>query len=251
MHQAKKLFFIAVIFIASVIMTSCASYTTIRSNPEFESALNKSKRLVILPSLIEIRKVGISSSERNYNYETQVEQILTEEITDTLKLKGYKPYVLTRREIHDANISKYIDLLEESYLPHIQHLYKKELLDEKTAFAIEDCLDAPQFSFFSSADVLVYSEYYHWYRSSQSNALSIAAGVLFDADSKSDNWAERSILRVSLVNSNNYKIIWSNFAKEDISAFDTMLNYFSSNIKIDTDKIKRLSKNLFLKLPNK
>ncbi|MDX1924231.1 MAG: hypothetical protein SFT91_03275 [Rickettsiaceae bacterium] len=248
-----KRFCLSIAFIClNIILTSC-SHTTIRSSAGFEASLNQSKRAVILPPIVEVKKFNLGSSERVYGYEGHLEAILVEELAKSLEEKGYKTYILSRREMHNAKITGQMNMMEESYISEIQKIYKSDLLDSKIAHATEMNLENPfaKSPFFMGGDILVYPEYYFWYRSSASNTLAFAARIIGRSTNYNPetDWSEKYVLRVSLIDPVKCNLLWSNFARSYSDAIDSALTSKKSNTQVDTKRIKALSKYLFKELP--
>ncbi|NDB82138.1 MAG: hypothetical protein EB127_05255 [Alphaproteobacteria bacterium] len=228
-------------------MTSCAKTTTIRSAENFEHAFVRSNRLILVPPTIEVaQKTLLGPAKRIHDYESSIEDIVTNQVQNALEDKGYKVSVLSKKSIYDAKISAQMSIFQEEAVEKMASLYNPFLMEESKALKIILDLSGSlnQIKYFNTGDIIVLPEYSFWSRSSGSQTATVLSCLLFNNSGSDSNVGERALLRISFIDAGNFKLLWSNMSIEDTSILYSTFTSSRDNHKVEAERLMRMSKNL-------
>jgi hypothetical protein len=79
-------------------LSACANTTSVRYHKDFKNQLSQAKQLALLPATVNVVTVdSFGKTSRNYNYESQVEDVIIDVLKPILIDKGYKTVFLNRK----------------------------------------------------------------------------------------------------------------------------------------------------------
>ena len=126
------------LLLVAITLSACSKTTTIRHHEKFQNHLSKSKQLTILPAAVHVVTVdAMGKKTRNYEYESQVEDIIIDVLKPELAAKGYKTTFLNRREIHNNKLSRNVLNFREEYNSQIAKLYSPFIWDIEKAHNVD------------------------------------------------------------------------------------------------------------------
>lgn len=238
-------------------LSGCAKMTTIRSAPDYASALTKSNHMLILPPMAEVNSIDAGGkATRQHDYEDHIEHIITEVVVEKLHEKGYHIKPLNRRSIHELKLSRKILAFQEDYIHSINKLYAPLNWKEEQAFVIDVSLktDTKEIKDSTNGDIIIFAEYFAKHKTSGAMTAEFAknfALALLGGSSGSQNIEDADefvSLRVAMIDITNNKILWSNIARDGYSALASAM---SNKSKLDRQRVNQLCNTLFASLPAK
>lgn len=241
-------------------LSACAKTTSVRYHKDFQNQLSQSKQLALLPATVNVVTVdSFGKTSRNYNYESQVEDVIIDVLKPILIDKGYKTVFLNRKEIHDNKLSGSVLAFREDYNTKIQTLYTVPLWVEAKAYNVDLFLDrkADAVSKLTESELIIFVEYALRAKTSgactsQFTKSMLSAALLGAAASNpEDDAAEVLSLRLAIIDPNNGRFLWSNSTKTLYSVFSSMFSGKKSNQTIESDRLKGLFKELLEDLPQR
>ncbi|MDX1916834.1 MAG: hypothetical protein SFT68_02505 [Rickettsiaceae bacterium] len=244
-----------IIIWASIFLVSCASNTTIRSSEDAEQIISSRKNLVLLPSIVEVNQLqGISGKpKRMYNYESQIEDLIVDELRDKLAEKGYTPTLLTKKQLFDAKVSAEISMLQEEIPENLKKIYTPLLMEESKARNTNLVFRNPfrGANFFTLDSIIVVPEYTFWSRAGMSQGLNIAASLLLGKHAGASSIGERAVLRLTFIDPVDFKLLWSDILTQDTDIlYSATIQSMSNNNKVERSRLKTMFKALIRRIPN-
>lgn len=224
-------------------VVACAKHTTIRSNPKHETAITAGKGTAILPPVVEICTLDIAGKkERMYNYELEFEHLACEHSDQHLKELGLHTKIFTRKELHEKGayedylrmINRYNDLHKE--------LYKILLIEESKAFNMTSNLGEPAINLGKKLDkdLLVMVNYAGISKTNGARARDLMASLFINSNFAQG--ADNSAMIVGFIDAKSGDVLWMNTAVYSEDIYSSAISNFSSQKKIDKDRIVKLLK---------
>lgn len=240
-----------ILIIASIFLTGCANQTMMRAHKSYEETVPRLKNVILLPPSVEVRArdTGGGAGKRQYNYEQQLEGTITETLVAYLRTKNYKPKLVTRREIHNQNISKSYAIFKDEFVDKMKSVYPTLLMDKQKAMdmnvvlkrSFDEVVDDKNKDFFLMID---------YYSQTNSTASCLLKGLAGSGD-PFDDAPESVSIRATIIDAKNYRILWSNVTRDAYSLFGTAFSNLSSTDKVDRKRLPKFYKDLFKALPDK
>lgn len=235
-----------IIFI-SLLLTSCASYTTIRSKIGYQSKLEGDFKVVIVPPAAEVHTVEFGGKrERMYEYERHIEHVIAHKLTAQLKHRGFNAQIMSRKDIIQANLVKDITILRNQYDARLTDLYKTEIIEIEKAQNTNVNLGKFAIDFGKKTNSsLIFMVNYH--QQSETNGLKAAsfvlnvAAVALGGQSQEHN-NDFATISIGVIDAQSGDLLWANIAK----IYGASVNgsgFFTSAEEADNDKINLLVKN--------
>jgi len=196
--------------------TSACSNTPIRHIPEYSSALNKHPEILVLPPESVVNSIEASGGKkRMYDYEYNMEPIITEQLVAALQAKGLRTKVLDRRSIHDQGLNEEVAQFRHVYGTERDKLYIQPLLEEKKAFAISNSVNqsAAQIASKTGNDLLIVTDYTRSIKSGGARAQAVAVNILMiglTARSMPSDPDDIATMTVGIVEASTGRILWTN-----------------------------------------
>ena len=242
------------------VLSACTKTTSVRYHKDFQNQLSQAKQLALLPTTVNVVAVdSFGKTTRNYNYESQVEDVIIDILKPILVDKGYKTVFLNRKEIHNNKLSGSVLAFRESYNTKIQTLYAVPLWTEEKAHNVDLFLDrkAGDIAKLTESELVIFVEYA--LRAKTSGACTsqfaktmLSAALLRAAASNpEEDAAEVLSLRFAIVDPNNGQFVWSNSTKTLYSVFSDMFSGKKANKTIESNRLKGLFKDLLENLPKR
>ncbi len=256
----KNISKLILLLLTITMLSACAKTTSVRHHKDFQNHLSQAKQLALLPAIVNVVTVdSFGKTSRNYNYESQVEDVIIDVLRPILVNKGYKTVFLNRREIHNNKLSKSLLAFREEYDKKIKTLYATPLWVEEKAYSVELFLDRKvnDVSKLTESELIIFVEYALRAKTSgactsQFTKSMLSAALLGTSTSNpEDDAAEVLSLRLAVVDANNGRFIWSNSTKTFYSMFSGMFSGKKSNQTVESDRLKELFKLLLEGLPNR
>lgn len=205
MSSINRLFLIVFAFL----FIGCAS-TTIRHTKGYETAINSNMKITVLPPEARVYEVDAAGkNKRLYDFEFNVESIISEEVLLALEEKGIRAKLLTRRNVHDLKLNEEVDILESRFFEVENKLYEKVKEKEEKAFNIDSNVGYLTKNLIEKehSDILILIGYSRSIKSSGSQALGFMSAALFGAHTTP---ADMSTLRIAFVESRTGRVLWVN-----------------------------------------
>lgn len=232
-------------FAVIVMVSACGpKMTTTRSNPKCLEAISCAKHAIILPPEVSANSQDSSGNlKKLHNYEYQLEETITEVLTDILKEKNIPVRNISRRDIHDMKASRKILAFREDFQDNIKKLYDKDFWPEEKAFAIDTKLsqEIRDFQKQTKADLIFMVEYFSKAKTRGAKTMDFASGMALalvgaqkQYDPKdSDEYVE---VRLSIIDARDYRILW---AQKNWAGYGSM--FTGKDIKkTDTKRMKKM-----------
>lgn len=241
-----------ILVIATIFLTGCANQTMMRSHKSFEDTVPRLKGVILLPPSVEVRVVsaGGGMGKRQYNYEEQLENTITETLVEFLRAKNYKPRIISRREIHNKKFSKNFAMFKDEFEYKMKSVYPTLLMDKEKAMDTNILLQRNFNEIVSDAnsDFFLMIDYHARNKTGGANFVAALTPGYRDPI---DDAAESITIRATIIDAKNYRILWSNISRDGFGMFSSALDNLSSTAKVDRKRLKGFYKDLFKHLPDK
>lgn len=234
-------------------LSACSKTTTIRRHKDFQNHLSNSKQLAILPAAVHVVTVDALGKEtRNYDYESQVEDIIIDILKPKLAEKNYRTTFLNRRKIHDNKLSPRVLAFREEYNKQITSLYSAYSWEVEKAHNVDLLLEKQlsDVAKLTESELVIFVEYSLRAKSSGACAKDFTLAVLSTAlgASASQEPAELVSLRLAIIDPRDGKFIWSNFSHTGYGTFSGLL---TSNKDYEAKRLKEIFTVLLEELPGR
>ena len=132
----RKIYFLCLLL---CLATSCAGNTTVRTSKNYQDIINHQPSALVLPTEARIYEVELSGKQKRlYDFEYNIEHIISQQIIEALNKHGLSAKILTRKEVHDQQLYQDLEKLQEGYLEAEKRIYKDILMPKDLALAIDD-----------------------------------------------------------------------------------------------------------------
>lgn len=241
--------FIVVLFAVS----TSACVTTVRSMPEFDAALNKAKVSAVLPAKAEV----YISNDRMYDYESHIENLITDILSTKLAYKGYRTKPISKIYLRKDKLYQDFDRLNAKYTEQVKEMYTTLQKNQDDAFASNNNVGK---DFIKSADkygsnIVVLSQYGEVIQSSGEKAISfmvdIVSTALTGSSANLGGNVENATLTISFVNLATGEILWSNRHILVENIISAGINTLYSDEEVDKDKVTKLVEGVLAELPDR
>lgn len=237
----------AILLMAIVLnLCACAKVTSVRHIPEYKAKIYQNPEILVLPPEAEVMTVEASGkSKRMYDYEYNIEFIITNQLIDELEAKGFKVQLLDRKAIHDYKLNETIARINSVYENNRNELYKHPLWEEDKAFSINSSIgqSAIKISSVTNSELLLITDYARAIKTSGSRTKDVMMD-LFLGTRHSDN-ADNAIMIVGIIEIKTGRILWTNrltamrgvfSSSADKKEEDKQMKQIVSNILAPLDK---------------
>lgn len=240
-----------ILIIAAICLSGCANQTMMRAHKSFEDTVPRMKNVILLPPSVEVRVVsaGGGKGKRQYNYEEQLENTITETLVEFLRNKNYKPLIVSRREIYKKKLPKNYTMFKDEFEFRIKSIYPTFLMDKEKAMDMNILLKREFNEVVSDkdSDFFLMMEYFAKNKTAGANFMTSLVGT----GDPIEDAAESITIRATIIDAKNYRILWSNVTRDGFGMFSCALDNLSSTDKVDRKRLKNLYKILFKPLPDK
>ena len=211
----------------SILLVSCAGVPSYRHTSNFGMKLSQGKSVYVLPADVEIYSVDSSNKrERLDNYEYFMEDIIKDEATSKLNSINFKAKFLSKRDIHQAKISKYLPQLMSDYQVKHSSLYDPKIRtwDKESAenLGIIKISGLDEFTKNHPSDFYAIIHYKAYCNTTGSVALNVMTTILLSSsvNSSAQSPNEDYYLTLSFIDGKDHNIIWTNSVNvKDFSNF--------------------------------
>ena len=234
------------ILVASLLLTSACSTTTVRRKADHLNTIDNSNyRILILPPAAEVYMIGMSGKKRMYDYEYQLEGILTDEISSKIENMGFKSVKVIRRELFDRSLLREFEGLYTRYSDIRTKLYKTIGLEEKKAFSMVENIgpDATKIASTWGTDFLVFINYVRNYKDNSSRAVGLVMNLVLG--SNGSEAADSSLLTIAIVEAKTGDILWTNLQDDSLGLYSSVFANMSDENKMIIKRIGNILKPLF------
>lgn len=228
-----------------VISTSaCAKTTFVRSAPDYQETLKRSKLVLVVPPEISVHTIDASGKKtKMYNYEDKLEDLVTDTIISKLSEKGFDVKLLSRKEIHNNKLSNDIINLKDNFVNLTTELYASGPWKEDQAFSVEKSINGTAAIHKKlNADLVVMSNFSLDSKTSGALAVDFTKRLLFGAlGTSSDNGiAESALMKLAFIEASTGKLLWMHSVFKNESALSTTIDNMSDANKVDKEKLDTL-----------
>jgi len=239
------------LLLVAITLSACSKTTTIRHHEMFKDHLSQSKQLTILPAAVHVVTVDAAEKKtRNYEYESQVEDIIIDILKPELAAKGYKTTFLNRREIHNNKLSRNVLNFREEYNSQIEKLYSPFAWNLEKAHNVDVLLTRKlsEVTKLNGSELVIFVEYDLKARSSGACTKDFALALFSSALGASSNQEPAELVSVifAIIDPNDGRFIWSNFSRTPYGTFSGM---FTKNDKYEAKRLKEVFAELLKELP--
>jgi hypothetical protein len=237
------------LFIITIILSSCGTISSVRHSVEYDKILNKSNKILILPSSVEVvTSDTLGKKDRQYNYEIYLSDIMSESLKSAIQNKGFRATILHKKDIIDKGIYKDISKLRAKYNEAREELYKTLLWDTEKAFSVSYNIgpEAIIVGEKTESGILLFADYVRNIKTTGSRTIAFIADAFFNTRSSDD--VDSAVMFIGLVNAKDGKLLWLNFFKVTDSLIASICTNTGSDKKIDTDHLDRIIKGVLSEL---
>jgi hypothetical protein len=231
--------------LVTLVASSCT--TTVRHKADYQSSLSGGhNQSLILPPAVEVNIVDLAvKKERLYDYEYHLENIISQDLLIALEKQGLRAKILTRRNLHDQELTRDEAMMRERYVEIREKLYKKIEMNEKQAFNIDENV-GPRASLIGSkndSSLLVILDYI---RISKTGGARTADFMMdaFLRTNKTD-LADRVVIVVGLIEARTGNILWTNLSSNEGGIFSSAIDKSSVEDKAEAKRIQGILANIF------
>ncbi len=234
----------ALILIA-VIISSCT--TTVRHKDNYQSAIARSNhQMLILPPLVEVGMIDISGKkERMYDYELNLEEILSQETIDALTNEGFRVKTIRRRTLHEQGLIRDEARMRTRYNESRELLYSKLMLDEKKAYNINENVGR-QFSSVigtkNGTDLLIMVDFMKDFKTTGAKTKDALMDIFLRTKYSENN--DKSIMILTIIDSKTGDILWANIGTHIPVLLNSAGNFLLTEKEIDQKISKDLLKQI-------
>ena len=238
------------LFFLLLLTSSCANMTTIRHSADYDHQSLQNRKILLLPARAEVSMVGIGSSERMYDYEYHIEDLIIQELMPFLIEKNYKVKNLHKKELSNKNLADAYLGLRDSYDRVREELYTQSLLEEEKAFSITHNLgkQAKDLGQLTGSDILLVVDYVATNKTSGARALDLATNILFGSESHEET--NKAVMIIGIIDAKNGNIIWTNMGVQIHDLFWAAFDNLSEGDKLDRQNLNYIIKNILADLEN-
>jgi hypothetical protein len=192
-------------------LTACAGKTTVRHSTDYQSLLESKKDTIVLPPEVLVNSVEFSGKlTRLYNYEHNIESMISDEICTNLDNKGLRAKFLPRRAIHEQDLEENAAVLSDRYKNIQKKLYKESSWENEAAFSINENVDnvGAKIGQQNHSSFIVMSYYSRRIKTTGSRAANILSTAFFGASASTP--ADVASLTIGILEADTGRVIWSN-----------------------------------------
>jgi PBP1b-binding outer membrane lipoprotein LpoB len=234
----------ALILIA-VIVSSCS--TTVRHKDNYQSSIARSnKQMLILPPLVEVGMIDIAGKkERMYDYELNLEDILSQETIDALRNEGFRIKSIRRKTLHEQGLIREEARMRNRYNESRELLYSELMWDEAKAYNINENVGR-QFSSVigtkNETDLLIMIDFMKDFKTTGAKTKDALIDTFLGTTYSSNN--DKSIMILTIIDSRTGDILWANIGTHIPVLLNSAGNFLLTEKEIDQKISKDLLKQI-------
>jgi len=240
--------FLLILVIVST--SACAKSTFVRSAPDYQATLQRSKLVLVLPPKVEVHTIdALGKKTKMYEYEDKLEVIITDTIIDKLREKNLNVRFLSRKEIHDMKLSHEIINLKDNFEDLTTDLYSSGPWKEEKAFAVDASIKGTSAIHQKlNADLIVMTDFSLSTKTSGAMATDLTKEILLGALSVMaggranirDEPAEIARMKLALIDASSGKLLWMHSVGKDDDMISTTIDSMSDSNKVDQERLNHL-----------
>ena len=203
-----RFFHIALLILT--ILTTSACTTSVRHAKNYESTISQNRDILILPPEAHVHEVSVTDKKRMYDYEYNMEYIISDQLIQSFYDLGFKAKLLHRKDIHEQNLHEAVARLHHNYSESRNILYREAEWDEKKAFNIDSSVGevANEIGSKNNCGLLVLTDYDRAIKAGGTRAMNVMTDILLGTKTSQD--ADVAIMIVGVIEAKTGKILWSN-----------------------------------------
>lgn len=231
----------------AMMVSGCASMTSVRHSESYDTTLQRQKEMVILPANVEVSTFDVSSKQtRMYDYEMHLEDVIKTALTTELGTHGFRTKSLNRRQIHEQHLEESVGRVRSAYNAARDELYADgPMMDKKKASSIINNIGpaAIELGEKTNSDVILLVDYVGSIKTNGSRTRDFVVSLLINNSALLHD-ADNARIVVGIIDAKTGQLLWTNWSTHSEDLYSYMLSNASSHEKLENKKLQIIIKQL-------
>ena len=246
--------------IALLSLTACGTGDNIqyRQSQDYDTVLMHAPNISTYPTKATAVMVGaFGDQERQYDYESFIEENASDIIAESLRKKGYHVTIVRKRDLSDKKSYREFDAVYERFVEEKNRVFTDENSSQKIyAFDIKTNLGKATSELKNKMgdDIIILSEYTESVQTSGAKAVDMLSSVIVGmagVNTGGGRPSEMAELAIGIVDLNQNKILWTYQTMDASTGIDRFFSGASDDKDLTKQKITRLADTVLSILPDK